>query len=409
MKTQTHCRICREQKLTPFLDLGKQPLANAFLTKEALLEPEPTYPLRVLFCENCNLCQLGEVVPASTLFKTNYVYFSSKMPYQEHFRRYAEEVMTRFSKSRDDLVVEIGSNDGHFLTYFKEKGLKCIGVDPAPNVADASKEKGIETIPDFFTEQVASNIKKKYGPAKILVGNNVVAHIDDHHGLLNGVRHLMREDGVFIFEAPYLLDMVEQLTFDTIYHEHLSSLSLHPLERLLAEHGMEIIDAKILPVQGNSLRVYAAQRGAYREEPIVQALVNAEKEKGLTEYTTFIKLAREIEEKKNQVVTLLRDLKGKGKRIAGYGAPAKGNTLLNYYGIGPDLLDYVTEELSSKIGRFTPGMHIPVVSIHEARKHPPDYYLLLAWNFKHAALEKEKEFLDAGGKFIMPIGNELVI
>lgn len=405
MKTNTNCRICKSGNLTKFLDLGKTALANSFLRKEALNDPEPKYPLRVFFCRDCGLSQLIDIVEPEILFR-NYVYFSSGMPVlPEHFRKYAEEVVSNFAKSEDDLVVEIGSNDGLLLGAVKSMGAKVLGVDPAVNIAKVANERGIETLPEFFNEKLAGEIIKKYGYAKVIIGNNVVAHIDDHHDLVTGVRNLLARDGVFIFEAPYLVDMFENYTFDTIYHEHLSYLSVRPLAKLFGKFGMEIFDVKIFPVQGRSIRCYTGKVGKHQVQPSVAELIKNEEKLGLNSLKTYIKLAKDIAEMKNKALALLKDLKNQGKKIAAYGAPAKGNTLLNYYGINTDVLDYATEELPSKIGLYTPGTHIPVIHVEVARKNPPDYFLLLAWNYKDAILKKEESFKNSGVKFIMPVGN----
>ncbi len=409
MKTNTHCRMCKNKNLKLFFDLGETALANSFLPKEALDKPEPKYPLRVFFCENCGLSQLVDVVEPEILFK-NYVYFSSGMPVlPEHFKNYSEEVVNSFMKSKDDLVVEIGSNDGLLLNAVKNFGARVLGVDPAKNIAKIANERGVETIAEFFNEKLAGEIVKKYGKAKVIIGNNVVAHINDHHDLIRGISNLLEDDGVFIFEVPYLVDMFENYTFDTIYHEHLSYLSVKPLTKLFNQFGMELFDVKIFPMQGNSIRGYAGKIGRHRVLKSIEELLKKEEAMGLNDFSTYLKLANDIAEMKKKVFEILNNLKKQGKKIAAYGAPAKGNTLLNYFGIGPEILDYATEALPSKIGLYTPGTHIPVVNIEEARKNPPDYYLLLAWNYKDAILEKEKDFREGGGKFIVPVGKEIEI
>lgn len=403
LKTVSKCRICEGSDLTEFLYLGDQPLANSFLKESDLGKPEVKYPLRVLFCHKCNLVQLGEVVDPKILF-SDYIYFSSGMPAGSHWRDYAKSVVKNFVEDSSDLVVEIGSNDGHFLAVVKETHTNILGVDPAQNIARLANERGIPTIPDFFSQDIAELILRKSGPAKLIIGNNVIAHIDDYHDLLRGVERLLAPDGVFVFEAPYLVDMFENLTFDTIYHEHLSYLALRPLMNLFGQFGLEIFDVKVFSIQGNSIRVFAAKKGAREVLPSVADLIKKELLMRLNEPDSYFDLGKQIEKLKVEVVNLLQDLKNQGKRIIGYGAPAKGNTLLNYYQIGPEILDFVTEELPSKIGVYTPGMRIPVFHVDAARKNPPDYYFLLAWNYKNAAMQKEEDFVKKGGKFIMPVG-----
>ena len=401
--------MCKSELLSQFFDLGDTALANSFLSSEALNKPELKYPLKVYFCNDCGLSQLIHIVEPEILFR-NYVYFSSGMPkLSDHFRNYAEEIVNNFISSKDDLVIEIGSNDGILLGAIKEMGPKILGIDPARNIAKVANERGIETIPNFFSERLAKEILEKYGSAKVMIGNNVVAHIDDHCDLIKGVKTLLADDGVFIFEATYLIDMFENLAFDTIYHEHLSYLSVRPLKKFFEKFGLQIFDVKILPVQGNSLRVYVSRLGKYIVKPSVEECIRKEKELKMDTFEAHKELARRASGLKERVITILRDLKNDGKKIAAYGAPAKGNTLLSYFNIGPEILDYATETLPSKIGLYTPGTHIPVINIEEAKKNPPDYYLLLAWNYKDIILQKEEAFRKQGGKFIMPIGDNQIL
>lgn len=401
--------MCKSERLSQFFDLGEIALANSFLSKEMLNKPEPKYPLRVFFCEDCGLSQLIHVVEPEILFR-DYVYFSSGMPkLSDHFRNYAEEVMNNFITSKNDLVIEIGSNDGILLGAIKEMGSRILGIDPAKNIAKVANERGIETIPDFFNEKLAGEILDKYGTAKVMIGNNVVAHIDDHYGLLRGVNKLLANDGVFIFEAPYFVDMIENLAFDSIYHEHLSYLSVRPLKNLFSKFGMEIFNVKEFPIQGHSIRCYAGKIGKHQVQSSVKEFIEKEKELGLDKFQTYINLVKSIEKMKDKTINLLKELKSQGKKIAAYGSPARGNTLLNYYGIDNSTLDYATESLPSKIGLYTPGTHIPVINIEEAHKNPPNYYLLLAWNYRDIILQKEEVFQKQGGKFIMPIGDNQIL
>ena len=391
-----------------FLNLGEHPLDNAIVSREKLAEPEMRYPLRVLFCQECGLSQLGEVISPKILFR-DYVYLTSGMPrVSEHFRNYANDIVDRFSRP-GGLVVEIGSNDGILLAAVKERGTRVLGIDPALNIAKVANDRGVETIPDFFSQHLATDIARKYGQADVVIGNNVVAHIDDHHDLLRGVITFLKPDGAFIFEAPYLLDMFERLAFDSIYHEHLSYLSIRPLRRLMQDHEMEIFDVRMFPVQGESIRVFAGLAGKHAIMPSVAKFLELEEKSGLDDFESYQELSSRIQQLKSEVVSTLHDFKRQGKRIAGYGAPARGNTILNYYGIGPDMLEYATEELPTKIGRFTPGTHIPVIHVEESRKNPPDYYLLLAWNYLDAVLEKERAFRERGGKFILPVGETRIM
>lgn len=409
VKEITNCRICSSDNLVQFLDFGLQPLANSFLKKEQLNNFEAKYPLRVVVCGVCRLVQLKDMVDPEIMFR-DYVYFSSGMPASEHFRAYVRSIVDGFTTSNNDLVVDIGSNDGHFLSIVKELGRPILGVDPARNLAKAANAAGIPTIPEFFSASLAEEIVKKHGIPKVVVGNNVVAHIGNLHELVKGVKVLMGNDGVFVFEAPYLIDMFENLSFDTVYHEHLSYFSVFPLKKLFEQYGLDIFDVQVHPIQGNSIRVFVCPRGSRDIKSSMQVCLEKEKSLGLqASAESYFALAEKVKNLKNEVVQLVTDLKKQGKKIVGYGAPAKGNTLLNYYDIGSSMLDYVTEELPSKIGFFTPGMHIPVVPISEFRNNPPDYALLLAWNYKDVILKKEQQFRDLGGKFIMPIGQDRIL
>lgn len=377
------------------------PPANSFLKEKDLAEKELKFPLRVLFCEDCGLSQLGEVVDPDILFK-NYVYLSSGMPkkFSDHFKDYADEMVGRFIKSKEDLVVEIGSNDGILLSAFKNSA-RILGVDPAENIAKIANEKGIETIADYFSEKLAGGIAGKYGRAKIIAGNNVIMHINDYDDLFKGIKALLADDGVFVFEAPYMRDMFDNFAFDTVYHEHLSYLTARPFTKLFSRFGMEIFDIKEFPVHGVSLRICAGNIGKHQILPSVAEYLKSEKDMGLDKFEAYLELAEKISVIKKNVLSAIVDLKKNGKNIAVYGAPAKGNTLLNYLGAGRDIFDYAVDDLPSKIGSYTPGTRIPVISSEKARKNPPDYYLLLAWNYKDVILEKEKEFRQKGGKFII--------
>ena len=404
MKVNAKCRECQGTELVQFLDLGLQPLANSFLTPAQLDQPESKYPLEAYICLQCHLAQLIHVVDKSEIFR-HYVYFSSAMPkVSAHWKRYADEVSQRFLGSSQDFVLEIGSNDGVLLRYFKQLGYRVLGVDPARNIAEMATAGGIPTLPEFFTAALASQIYEKNGLPKVILANNVFAHIDDHLDLLLGIKTLLHSDGVFVFEAPYLIDMFENLSYDTIYHEHLSFLSIRPLVRFFAQYGLEIFEVQIVPSQGKSIRVFSGHRGKHTVENSVQSLINQELKFKLDQMDTYFDLAARVAASKERLVTCLKELKSQGKRIASYGAPAKGNTLLNYCQIGTPILDFAVDDLPTKQGLFTPGMHIPVTSREEVDRSSPDYLLLLAWNYSEAVMEKEKNFLNKGGKWIIPIG-----
>ncbi|MBT4121059.1 MAG: dTDP-glucose 4,6-dehydratase [Candidatus Magasanikbacteria bacterium] len=402
-KHNTKCRICKSEELTKFLDLGDQPLANSFLKNKSDFSNEKKYPLAAYFCHECNLAQLLDVVNKEEMF-ADYIYFSSGMPkLSNHFQVYAEDVVERFLEP-GNFVVEIASNDGILLKFFKDLGYRALGVDPAENVVKVADRVGVETIVDYFSEVVGANIAEKHGKAKIIMANNVVAHIDDHHDLVKGIDKLLDEDGVFVMEAPYLIDMFENLTYDTIYHEHLSFLAVRPLKKLFEQYGFEIFDVEVHKVQGRSLRLFVGRAGKHSVSNSVQKWIDRELELGLNSISAYSVLAQKVKAQKQKLVGLLTDLKNSGKKIAAYGAPAKGNTMLNYCGLDDSVLNYALEDLQAKQGLFTPGMHIPTIDSVSAHQNLPDYFLLLAWNYLEVILEKEKDFLEAGGSFILPSG-----
>ena len=403
VKKHTKCRICDSPKLEQFLSLGKTPPANSFL-KSGDLKKEKWFPLRVGFCNNCNLVQLMDVVDKKALF-SNYVYFYSVMPTaSNHFGAYTDDVMKRAVKNlENDLVFEFGSNDGLLLKAFKDRGCeRFLGLDPAKNIVKVANQNGIPTICNFLSGSLAKKIVKKYGKAKVIIGNNVVAHIDDHQDLVTSVKTLLDKKGVFVFEAPYLGDMFENLAYDSIYHEHLSFLAVKPLKYLFDNSGLEIFDVKLVHRQGNSIRVYVGYPGENKVMPSVGEFLQKEKALKMDKAQSYKILAAKIDKSRQKLVKTVLGLKKKGFRIAAYGSPARGNTLLNFCKFGPEVIEFTTEELMPKVGFYTPGTHIPVVHINEARKNHPDYYLMLAWPYKDAILKKEAEFVKNGGKFIVP-------
>ncbi|NNM84023.1 class I SAM-dependent methyltransferase [Candidatus Parcubacteria bacterium] len=410
MTRNTMCRDCGSKELVQFLDLSDQPPANAFIRPEQI-GSEHFYPLKAYVCATCQLVQLVDIVDLNELFQ-NYVYLTAGAgpTTPAHFIDYAERVIARYALDENAFIVELGSNDGLLLGAFQKRGRKNIlGIDPAENIARIANSRGIPTVAKPWSEDIAHEISGEHGQADVIIGNNVVAHINDHHDLVRGIKALLKPSGVFIFEAPYLIDMFENLSYDTIYHEHLSCLSLRPVKRMFESLGLEVFDMKVKSVQGVSMRVFVGWPGAHRISNRVEEFVNKEEGMNLNLVDSYHNLAKRVERRREKFVGLLASLKNKGKRIAGYGAPAKGNTMLNYAKIGPETLEYLTEDLPTKIGLLSPGVHIPVRSIADARNDPPDYFLMLAWNYAGAILEKEKAMRERGTKFIIPVGGYLKV
>lgn len=399
------CRICGGADLTEILDLGEMPPANAFL-KEADFEREESFPLVVRFCGNCKSLQLGHTVSPALLFKDYRYATSASRPLVEHFHALAEEIAENHIESPADLVLEIGSNDGSLLSRIKDR-CRVLGVDPAEDLAKIALKNGVLTRTDFFTEELAQGVKSELGEAKVIVANNVIAHIDDSRGVFSAVKELLSPGGRFIFEVHWVGNLVAGGGFDQIYHEHIYYYSLQALKFLTDSLGLVINDVKLVPIHGESMRVYVGKSGQSSEA--VRELLGREIEMGLTDKETYLNFSKRIESNKEELKELLGNLKKEGKRICGYGAPGKGNTLLNYFDIGPETLDYITDTTPAKQGIYTPGSHIPVVSPEVLKINRPAYLLLLAWNYAEAILEKEKELRQKGVKFIIPVPEVRVV
>ncbi|MDO8594541.1 MAG: class I SAM-dependent methyltransferase [bacterium] len=393
------CFICNNTSLIKFLDLGDQPPSDAFLRQADLDKPEVRYPLALHLCEECGLVQLGCVVDPDLLFK-DYVYTTgTNNSLLENFKSLVKNLVSRFNVKEGDLVVDVGSNDGTLLSQYAPYTKNILGVDPS-SAALLAEKRGIRTIHDFFTEAVAVSIKEKHGAAKVITATNVFAHVAELNSFMRGITLLLSEDGVFVSESGYLLDMVETLGYDAVYHEHLRYYSLRPLIRLFETFGMEITHVERIPSHSGSIRVYAARKGTQKTSPSVAELLALEQEKGLYAKETFIRFAKLVFAHRTALLKLLAESKKSGK-VVGIGAPAKGNTLLNFCGITRTIVESILEKSELKIGLYTPGTHIPVVSEETLFSLRPDYALILSWNLCEELIKKlcEKGYR---GAFIIP-------
>ncbi len=394
------CRICDSRRFAKILDLGKMPPANAFLKKSQILKPERAFPLAVYLCRDCSLLQLRHVVRPEILFK-NYPYeTSASSPLVKHFKKLSREIVSKHIASKKDLAVEIGSNDGVLLENFKPFA-RILGIDPARGMAELAAKKGVPTVIDFFNEKTAQKIIKTHGKAKVIVANNVIAHIDDIQSVFRGIAQLLRHDGRFIFEVHWAGNLIGAGGFDQIYHEHLCYFSLYAVSRLTAKFGLVILDVSLLPIHGESLRVTVGKTGSASKT--VELFLKKEKKLGLEKISSYKKFALKVKKNKENLSVLLKRLKKDGRKISGYGAPAKGNTLLNYFGIGRGLLDFITDTTPQKQGLFAPGSKISIVAPEKLITEKPDYILLLSWNYSDVILQKEKGLRQWGVKFIIPV------
>lgn len=400
------CRICGGRDLVKVLDLGVMPPANAFLTRDELKKPEERFPLAVYFCNTCSLVQLLDVVDPEILFRDYDYLTSASKPLVDHFVASAAALRARFISSQNDFAVEIGGNDGVLLGAIVPHA-RVLSVDPAANVATLAAARGVETLNDFFTSALAGRIVAERGVAQLVLANNVMAHIDNVADVFRGVHALLADTGAFVFEAHWVGNLINGGGFDQIYHEHLCYYSLTALMAAAKRAGLTIFDVELIPIHGASLRVYMGK--TQKATPRVRAFLAREKRLGLRRAATFARFGRAVKESRATLKMLLASLTKKGKTIAGYGAPAKGNTLLNYYRIAPNLVRFITDTTPMKQGRYTPGTHIPVVAPEELSQRAPDYLLLLAWNYADAIIKKEKAFRDRGGKFIIPVPRICVV
>ena len=400
---RTTCRLCDGDRLSLVLSLAPSPPVDAYVPAERLDEPQEKFPLDLFLCRACGHVQLLDVVDPELLFG-RYIYQTSSSPgLADHFRRYSEAVCRAVEPAPKSLVVDIGSNDGTLLRFFKEAGLRALGVDPAREIARHATDSGIETIPAFFTDAVAREIRKTHGPASVVCANNVFAHMDDLGGVADGVRTLIDEDGVFVFEVHYLLDLVERMVFDFVYHEHLCYHSVRPLEPFLRRHDLELTGVQRVPTKGGSIRCFARPLGVVRSRASsVAALVGLEAAAGLDGPEVFRAFGARVDSVKKELGDQLRGLKAKGAAIAGYGASATVTVLIHHLDLG-HLLDFLVDDDSSRQALFSPGFHLPVLAPSALYERRPDYVVVLAWRFSELIVKRHRAYLDHGGHFIVPL------
>ncbi|MDL1966995.1 MAG: class I SAM-dependent methyltransferase [Deltaproteobacteria bacterium] len=400
------CRFCHHKLTHEFIDLVNAPPSNSFLTKKQLSEPEIFYPLKLMVCEECWLVQVDEYKKSEEIFNQNYAYFSSySTSWLEHAKRYVEMIIGRFGFNEKSHVIEIASNDGYLLQYFQLKHIPVLGIEPATNVAMSAQEKGIETIEAFFGANLANRLVSQDKMADLIIGNNVFAHVPDVNDFAAGLKIALKDNGVITLEFPHLMQLIEQNLFDTIYHEHFSYFSFSIAKLIFEKHGLELFDVEQISTHGGSLRIYGKHKddASKNISPKVTALLHEEKVKGMQTTEYYDGFQNKADRVKYDLIDFLIKQKKNGKKVAAYGAAAKGNTLLNYCGSKKDLIEFVVDASPHKQGMFLPGSHIPVVTEKEIKKTKPDFVIILPWNIKNEIIEQLSYIQEWGGKFVVPI------
>lgn len=401
-----NCRFCKKELTHEFVDLGFSPPSNSFLTKEQLNSPETFYPLKIMVCEKCFLVQIDELAKHDDIFNADYVYFSSfSTSWLAHAHAYTQMMIKRFGFNEKSQVIEIASNDGYLLQYFKEQGVPVLGIEPAANTAVVAKEKGIESVVDFFGVRLANLLVAKGTKADLLLGNNVLAHVPDINDFVGGLKILLKENGVITFEFPHLLQLIDKNQFDTIYHEHFSYFSFYTTQKIFEKHGLQLFDVEEIPTHGGSIRIFAKHKedNSKTISDSVDRMLQKEKAFGLNELAIYQTFQKKAEKVKNDFTQFLLHAKQDGKKVAGYGAAAKGNTLLNFAGIKKDLLHFITDASPHKQNKFLPGVHIPVYDEQKIKMEKPDYVVVLPWNLKEEICAQLTYIKEWGGKFVVAV------
>jgi trans-aconitate methyltransferase len=405
------CRFCATPLQDVFLDLGSAPPSNAFLATGALNAPETWFPLKLFTCGKCRLVQVDEVQSHAALFAPDYVYYSSfSRSWLAHAERYVGEAAAKLGLDHRSLVMEIASNDGYLLQYVAARGIPCIGIEPTSGTANAARQKGIETLEHFFGRDFAEGFVRERRTADLIVANNVLAHVPDINDFVAGMAVALAREGTITVEFPHLMELVAQRQFDTVYHEHFSYFSLHTVRSIFAAHGLRLWDVEQLPTHGGSLRIWAThEHGQRTETPAVAALLTAEAQAGMQDAAYYENFQIQADEVKNGCLTFLLEQRRAGRKVAGYGAAAKGNTLLNYAGVKPDLLPYVVDASPHKQGHWLPGSRIPVVDESRLREDRPDFVLILPWNLREEITAQLSYIREWGGRFVIAVPQLVVL
>ncbi|MEP3247753.1 MAG: class I SAM-dependent methyltransferase [Sneathiella sp.] len=411
MSNHLKCRFCHQELTRTFVDLGKTPLANSYLKAETDIPAEKSYPLHARVCENCFLVQVEDAVPAEEIF-SDYAYFSSYSDsWVEHARQYAEKLTDRLALSPSSMVMEVASNDGYLLKHFVAKSIPVLGIEPAANVAKAAEAVGVRTEVAFFGKETAKRLASQGLKADLIAANNVMAHVPDINDFIAGFEILLAEDGAFTIEFPHLLNLINHVQFDTIYHEHYSYLSLVTVEKILQAHGLKVFDVEELSTHGGSLRVYACHSGCqkFHESEALKAVREKEESARMANMEAYADFTPKVEHARHSLLAFLKEAKENGKTVAAYGAAAKGNTLLNYCQVGVDSIDFVVDRNPEKQGTLLPGSHIPVYDPSHIDKEKPDYVLILPWNIADEISMDMKHISDWNGQFVVAIPSTRIL